>query len=242
MRCTLLSLLLSFAATVCSAAPPLEGRWEGTIRIPGRELPVIVDLAPDAAGAWTGSIILPGLGIKGAPLADVLASGSDVSFDLGNLLRAPGDAPARVDAHADANGALAGKMTQGGNTAQIMLARTGAAQVDPARRSTPVDHALEAEWIGDFELGGYPRHVTITLENHANAAATATFLVVGKQRNDLPVDLVVEEGRRVRIECNAMQIAFEGSLSAQSDELAGTIELVSMELPLVLRRSPRRPS
>jgi hypothetical protein len=226
----------------CLAASPLEGRWEGTVRIPGRELPVIVDLAPDTAGAWAGSIILPGLGVKGAPLADVVANGSDLAFDLGNVLRTPGNGPARFNARVDASGAMAGEMTQGGNTAPVALARTGPAQVDPARRSTPVDRALEAEWIGEFELGGYPRHVTITFSNHADAAATATFLVVGKQHNDLPVDLVVEEGRLVRIESNARQIVFEGHLSAQSDQLEGTIELGPMELPLVLRRSARRPS
>jgi hypothetical protein len=203
---------------------------------------VIVDLAPGGAGAWSGSVILPGLGIKGAPLSNVVASERDASFDLGNLLATPGDGPARFKTHLEAGGTMAGEMIQGGNTATVSLRRTGAAQVDAARRSTPVERALEDRWIGEFELGGYARHVTITLENHPDAAATATFVVVGKQTRNLPVDLVIEEGRSLRIESGSTRIAFEGRLFEESDELKGTIQLGSLELPLLLHRSPRRTS
>ena len=61
------SVLFLIVVSLASAASP-EGRWRGSIHIPGRELDVVVDLAATAAGAGTGSLIVPGTGIKGAPV------------------------------------------------------------------------------------------------------------------------------------------------------------------------------
>src|SRR5262249_18454292 len=241
MRRTIVAVLVFLPALMCGAVQGQEGRWEGQIRIPGRNLPVVVDLAP-AGDAWNGSIILPGLGIKGAPLSNVIATPTDVAFDIANLLETPPHGPARFKAHLDASEGMEGEMMQGGNVAKFSLKRIGAAQVDTALRSTPVKRTLEDRWIGEFELGGYPRHVTMTLANNADAAATATLVVVGKQTANLPVDLVIEEGRFLRIESRANRVAFEGRFIEESDEIRGTFELGPYELPLVLRRSPRRAS
>ena len=148
--------------------------------------------------------------------------------------------PARFKANLGAGEGITGEMSQGGNTAPFRLQKTGAAQVELPPRSTPVRHEIEAEWKGDFELGGYPRHVTITLENHPGSAATATFVVVGKQTTNLPVDLVVEDGEFLRIESLANHVLFEGRIRNEKDEIGGTIELGPFELPLSLRRSTRK--
>jgi hypothetical protein len=242
MRRAIIALLGCAPIWAWSAAQPLEGRWEGRILIPGRETPVVVDLARSTMGAWAGSIILPGLGIKGAPLTNIVAGRSDVAFDLGNVLSTPTNGPVRVRARLDAADRMSGEMNQGGNIAKLSLRKTGPAQVDVAPRSTAVARALEDQWIGEFELGGYPRHVTLTLQNHANAAATATFVIVGKQTNNLPVSLVTEEDSLLRIESATTHVNFEGRLVDPSDELSGTIELGPLELPVVLRRAARRAS
>lgn len=242
MRRTIIALLLTAPALAYGAAPALEGRWEGRIGIPGGGTPVVLDLAAGPGGGWTGSVILPGLGIKGAPVANIVAGTGEVTFDLGSALSIPSQGPARFQAHLAADGRMAGEMIQGGNTAAVSLERVGPAQVDPAPRSSAVARALEDRWVGEFELGGYPRHVTITLENHANAAATATFVVVGKQTTNLPVDLVTEEGQFLRLESQAMRVSFEGRFVAEADELRGTVALLGLELPLVLHRAARRTS
>jgi hypothetical protein len=241
MRRMMSILLLCFPLWASGAAPAPEGRWEGPVQIPGRELQVVVDLAQDRAGAWTGSIIIPGLGIQGAPLANLVVTDRKLSFDLGSALKSPSYGPAAFTAQLSPE-RMAGQMTQGGHAAPFALQRTGAAHVELAPRSTPVAHDLEDQWAGEFELGGYPRHVTITLENHPAAVATARFVVVGKQTTDLPVDLVLEDGDSLRIESQAAHVAFEGRFVRESDEIKGSVELGALELPLVLRRAARRTS
>ena len=112
------------------------------------------------------------------------------------------------------------------------------------------EEAPQAEYTGiALEYGTLPQDQVMLalradqwLENHPDAAATASFLVVGKQVNNLPVDRVVEEGRLVRIESQTTRVAFEGRLIEESDELRGTIEVGAFERPLALHRSSRRAS
>jgi len=240
MQRTVFGLLLFVVAFGCRAAPSAEGRWEGLIRISGSEQPVTVDLSAAGSGIWTGSIILSRLGISGAPLANLVVTDADVAFDLGATLADAATGAARFTARRVAADIMAGDMRQAGNVAGFSLARSGPAQVEAPPRSTPVGRDLEDRWNGEYELGGYPRRVTITLENHANAGATATFVIVGKRTSALPVDLVTQEGDTLRLESRASQVTFEGRLSAQGREISGTIELGAIELPLVLRRSGGR--
>ena len=235
LRLLILAFLFGLPTIAGAADPAIGARWEGAIRIPGRDLPLIVDLAQERTGGWTGSAIVPGLGIKGAPLSNIVVTGSDISFELANALGAPPYGPAAFKATLAGN-TMTGEMRQAGNAAQFALTRTGPSQVEPPLRSTPVARELESQWVGEFELGGYPRHVTMTLENHAQAGATAKLVIVGKQTTDLPVDLVIQDGRILRVESSPNQVAFEGRIDNESREIKGTFELGPLELPLTLRR------
>src|ERR1700720_149042 len=128
MRRTIIILLLCFPTLACATISTLEGRWEGPLQIPGKGLQLVVDLALDSAGAWTGSIIIQGLGIKGAPLSNVVVTETDVAFDIGNTLVSPTHGPARFNAHLTAADGMAGEMSQGGNVAKFFLTRIALAQ------------------------------------------------------------------------------------------------------------------
>jgi hypothetical protein len=241
MRSTLVisAGLLALGCEFAGAARPPEGRWEGRVEIPGNALPLVVDFAEGKAGGWAGSIVIPGLGIKGTTLSNLVVTDRDVSFDLGNVLASPTQGPAKFNAQLAGADRMTGEMRQAGNIATFTLTKRGPAQVESPPQSTPVARELEAQWVGEFELGGYPRQVTITLENRAGAAATAKLVIVGKRVNDLPVDLVVQQGRLLRVESQTTQVVFEGQVLADGSEIRGAIELGSIELPLTLRRVKR---
>ena len=236
MRRTIVTLLGLVPILAGATAPSPEGRWEGIVQIPGRAQRVVVDLEAGSGGAWSGSIILPGLGVKGDAMTAIAVNGNDVTFAAAHALGSPTQKPPSFEAHLEGAGVMTGRMRQAGHEAPFRLVRTGRAQVDAPVRSTPVGQALVGEWVGEFELGGYPRRVSITIANRAQAA-TAEFLIVGKQRNVLPVELVVQDGAFLRIESPSTQINFEGRLAESGDELRGVVELGSMELPVALRRT-----
>ncbi|HEX7560228.1 MAG TPA: hypothetical protein VF386_13585 [Usitatibacter sp.] len=236
MRRLFIVLLASTAALSCEAAQDAAGRWSGRVRIPGREAALVIDLAKDAAGAWIGSMIVPGFDVTGAPLGNIKVGEGDVAFDAGDAFGAVSDGPAAFTARLEGRDSMSGQMRQGGNVAPFALKRVGEAQVQLPARSTPVAREIEGRWIGEYEMGGYPRHVTVDLVNHSASAASVDFVVVGKATTQVPIDFVSEEEGLLRLESRAYRINFEGRIHKGEGRIAGTFAQGSIEVPLVLRR------
>jgi hypothetical protein len=231
-----LALTLLFAgALFCRADENAAGRWEGKIRIPGMELALIVDLTRESTEAWNGSIIIPGLNVKGATLSDISLKGSDISFSIKNALVSPDSGPVKLNGHLTGEDTLNGNFLEGGNSAPFTLRKIGLAQVETAPRSTNVSKDLEGEWKGEYELFGYKRQVTLKLAGRPDTGATAEFVVVGKRVNNLPVDLVTQEGNFLTVDSHETGLSYEGRL--QKGELAGAIIQGGIETPLILHRA-----
>jgi hypothetical protein len=76
-----LVLIFVFISTLlCRAQESASGRWEGSVKIPERELRLIVDLAQDRGGAWIRSIIILGMDVKGAALTDIVVKNSELTL------------------------------------------------------------------------------------------------------------------------------------------------------------------
>jgi hypothetical protein len=231
------AFILLLASTVISPADEnAAGRWEGTVQIPGRPLEIVVDLAAKSdEGRWQGSITIPGLGIKGAPLSDIALNGDNIAFSIKGALSEQGTGPAKFNGRVGGDGKLAGDFLQAGNTAPFALQKTGPPQVEIPPRSTAIAQEIEGEWKGRYELFGYPRKVTIKLQNRGPDGATAEFVIVGRKENKLPVDLVVQQGEFVAIDSHETGLSFEGR--ARKGEIEGTIFQGALEIPVTLRRS-----
>jgi hypothetical protein len=230
-------ILLLASAFISRADENAAGRWEGTVQIPGRQLTLIVDLAAETGGGggWQGSITIPGLGLKGAPLSDIALKGADIVFSIKSALADQHTGPAKFDAHFGDDGKLAGNFVQAGNTAPFALQKTGPPQMEILPRSTTIAKEIEGEWQGGYELLGYPRKVTIKLQNRGPEGATAEFVIVGRKENKLPVDRVVQQGEFVTVDSHETGLSFEGR--TRKDEIQGTIFQGPLEIPVTLRRT-----
>jgi hypothetical protein len=230
-------ILLLASALISRADENAAGRWEGTVQIPGRQLTLIVDLAAESGGGggWQGSITIPGLDLKGAPLTDIGLNGRDIAFSIKSALADQHTGPAKFNARFVGDGKLAGDFVQAGNTAPFALEKTGPPQVEIPLRSTAIAKEIEGEWKGGYELQGYPRKVTIKLQNRGPEGATAEFVIVGRKENKLPVDRVVQQGEFVTVDSHETGLSFEGR--ARKGEIQGTISQGPLEIPVTLRRS-----
>jgi hypothetical protein len=238
MRRSIVLLAVTLWASHCAGAGAVDGRWEGAAAIPGSPLRMVVDLARDASGRWNGSIIIPALGVKGNPLDHIVVTPDTITFDLGDALRAATFGAARFHLRFTKRDLAIGDLEQGGNVAKVSLRRIGAAQVEVQPQSTALSPELVAQWSGSFELGGYPRQVTIKFARGEDGRGSAQVTVVGKQVTNIPVNLVMQTGDFVRVESGATPVSFEGRLLAQAGEIRGTIAVGSAEFPLVLKRAP----
>jgi hypothetical protein len=229
-------ILLLASAFISRADEDAAGRWEGTVQIPGRQLTLIVDLAAKSdEGGWQGSITIPGLGIKGAPLSDIALNGDNVAFSIKSALADQRAGPAKFNGRFVGEGKLTGDFLQAGNTAPFALEKTVPPQVEIPPRSTAIAKEMEGEWKGGYELFGYPRKVTIKLQNRGPEGATAEFVIVGRKENKLPVDRVVQQGEFLTVDSHETGLSFEGR--ARKGEIQGTILQGPLEIPVTLRRS-----
>jgi hypothetical protein len=224
----LFAIVVFAAALPCHGEEAISGRWEGTTHVPDDDLNVIVDLAQENS-TWVGSIIIPGLDVKGVPLTDITVKESAVSFSVKGTLGI------QLKLQLDGNGKLTGNFEQAGNRALTTLQKTGPPQVEYPPRNTPVAKELEGEWKGDYQMLGYTRHVSIKFTNRGSDGAAAEFVIVGRRTNNLPVDLVTQEGELLSIDSREIGISFEGRL--RDGKLSGAFRQGAIETPLVLERA-----
>ena len=227
----LIGIVIFAAALACGAEEVISGRWEGMAQIPDYELKMVIDLAEEN-GVWVGSIIIPGLDVKGAPLTDIAVRPPEVSFAVKGALGV------RLKLLLDANSRMTGDFEQAGNRALTTLNKTGPPQVERPPRNTAVARELEGEWKGDYEMLGYTRQVSIKFTNRGLEGAGAEFVIVGRKHNNLPVDLVTQEGDLVVVDSHEIGISFEGRL--RNGKLTGAIRQGANETPLVLERTTQQ--
>jgi hypothetical protein len=227
----LVAIVVLATAVASRAEEAISSRWGGTAHIPGDDLTVIVDLAQEN-GAWVGSMIIPGLDVKGAPLTDIKVNPPDISFWVKGTLGI------QLKLQLDGNGKMTGNFEQAGNRAPTTLQRTGPPQVEQPPRNTPVAKELEGGWKGDYEMLGYTRHVSIKFTNRGPNGAAAEFVIVGRKHNNLPVDLVTQEGDLVTVDSHDIGFSFEGRL--RNGKLTGVIRQGAAETPLVLERAQQQ--
>jgi hypothetical protein len=226
-------LFLGFILTG-DAEDVIAGRWQGAVGIPGLDMRLVVDLSTNSLHQWIGSLIIPGFHVKGSVVTNITVRPPEVRFTAPEALGG-----ITFQGRLPAAGRMTGQFEQGGNTAPFELTRVGPAQVELPERSSRVDRDLEGEWKGDYELGGYARHVTLILTNAAPDAAHAELTIVGKRENHVPVDLVLQEGAMLRLRSRLFQIQIEEFYHPEARELRGTFSQGPYEAPLLLRQSPK---
>ena len=99
--------------------PRIAGHWEGSILVPGSPISISVDFTSKPDGSLGATITIPLQGAKDLPLAAVVASGADVSFQVPG---APGNPTFKGKLDQDGN-KIAGDFIQGGATLKFALER-----------------------------------------------------------------------------------------------------------------------
>lgn len=235
LKCIALPLAAALLTTAAQAAPDPSGRWEGAAEIPGAPLPLVVDLTRTPAGTLQGSVILPGRGVKGAPLQALASNDASLSFALATAFGVANESAPQVRLRWQADGSLAGEFLQAGLSAPLRLQRAGSPQVDLPVAPTALTSELLGRWVGRYELGGYPREVSLTLSNSAAGLGAGELVVVGKRRSELKIDHVVQGREFLTLKASAANYRIEGRPVA--DRIEGQVVQGPFEAPLVLRRA-----
>ena len=162
----ILALVAAFLAAprAARAQAPIDGRWEGSIKIQGIELRIIVALK-SSAGSLSGTIDIPQQGAAGLPLAGVRRNGNAVHFELN-----AGPAVAVFDGELGGD-TISGTFAQGPATGTFSMARGAAAA--PAAPAPPSPYVVEDV---QFSSGAVTLAGTLTRPKTAGRVAAVVLL------------------------------------------------------------------
>lgn len=228
MKCIVGSLIVLLAPSACAAEDP-AGHWEGTAEIPGITLRLVVDLSNDH-GTWRGSATLPEFSVAQAPLAEIATKGADVAFSIPEKLGG-----LQFKGRLTSTGDLSGDLQQAGNSARLVLHRTGASQWEVPKPPTPLPKDYEGEWTGQVQLQTRVAEIRMTLANKDGAPSLQFHL--GPQ--EFPAMVAAMEGPYLTVRWKQAAIAIEGKLNKGTGEIEAIWERVSFQSPFVLRRAQK---
>jgi pimeloyl-ACP methyl ester carboxylesterase len=154
--------------------PEVEGRWAGSIQIPGSALDVQVDLNYKN-GYWVGQIDLPTQGAKGVPLSDIKVTRTEATFSIAGV-------PGEPTFHGKlTDGAITGEFTQSGQSMPFRLGREELARPNrPQEPQPPFPYVAHDVTFanGEIELAG-----TLTVPE-GKGPFPATVLISGSGSQD----------------------------------------------------------
>jgi uncharacterized protein len=130
-----------------------------------------------------------------------------------------------------------------------IVAVTCAAQIRAAsplgqaeRPSARTTSSLEGIWVGALEVNaGLKLRLAFYITRGPDGALSATLDSIDQGAKGIPVDSVVDEGGKVRIELKRIGGTFEGTLDAAKTRIDGAWSQGGASLPLVLTRSVSAP-
>jgi len=216
--------LLSFGAQLASWP---SGRWEGKIRIPERELDIMVDIAATAAGIWIGSMSVPLSTSIDVPLGSISIEGSVIRFTAALPKKASFEGSLT-------DSGLAGTVTSIDGRAPFELVRRGDPRVVVPPPSTALPKQFAGAWEGTLDNGGRATKIDVTLSSAPDGTATGILAAAG---TDIPITTVTIAGAELRFESRAVSGTYAGTLGP-AGEIAGDWTQKSVRIPLILRRVP----
>jgi pimeloyl-ACP methyl ester carboxylesterase len=97
---------------------------------------------------------------------------------------------------------------------------------------------MEGTWQGALEAGAVRLRVRVHVAKNDQGAWTSTFDSIDQGAMGIPVKVTTVSGRALHFEMPALHLTFDGTLSADGQQIAGTI-MQGVALPMVFKRIER---
>jgi len=208
----------------------LAGHWEGTFKVNDREIGLGLDLAKNAKSEWIGSMSIPAENMTGLVVMDVVVSGNSVKFVGVELMMS------RFDLALAPDGRMKGTLSNPQATVPIELKRSGEAKVELIQASPAVSKDLEGDWEGSLQMPGRAFRILFHFKNQADGTVAATIDTPDTGAIGVPLNNVKQTGRKVEVGIKVAHATFQGTLNAESTELAGQFAHEQNGVPLTLRK------
>jgi hypothetical protein len=193
-----------------------------------------VDIAVDDGGNLVGTFTNPGEQLVGYPLSKVSADDGTVTLEINTGGDSAGQ---RFVGKLSADGqSLSGELLVNVYGLPFSFRRTGDPQIAAPPRSPAIDAALASDWQATLVIGGTSLPVRLSMTNNADGTASGHW--ASGNGVDTPV-LIAEVGGKVTLTSTVAPASFVGVLSADGNEIAGTLSSGALRQPLTFTASAK---
>jgi hypothetical protein len=221
--------LLSSSSVLVQGAMDPTGHWEGTLRIPGLERKVEVDLARKAGGEIAGRLTLPEANVNDLPLK-VKIDRSSIHF------HARTDQPFEAVLSADGK-SMSATYTVDTHSFPLTLIRTGEPKPAPPISNPAISKQLEGTWNGIFEANGIRLRYVLVLSNEAAGTGASTIVSLDEGDLEIPVSSIIQDGSKIALNFKAVGGVYSGTVNIDGTELLGTYTQGPLVVPVTFRRA-----
>lgn len=234
-------LLLSMMLLIVSS-PVTPGHWEGTVKLPTKQVKVAVDLLSNDRGAWSGTIAFPGLGSGPSVFDNVTVAQNSVSAVSQQALCA-----LELKISPDGRSLTGDFVSAALRTVPVPVGLNFVSDSARNRRTPfgPITKELAGTWEGSLALGktwegADPATLTfrVTLANGEDGAAIGSATNVFEKGKNAAVTNVRQDGSRVRFEVKSLSAVFEGE--HKNGQIVGRWSQFNNDpVPLTLKHAAR---
>jgi uncharacterized protein len=234
----LFAIFLPGLLTAADANTNPAGHWEGAITLPTTALGVRVDLERGADQSWQGTIDIPVQGLRGFKLDPVKVDGAVVDFGMPGI---PGN-PEFAGRLATEGKSMAGDFTQGGQKFPFKLerkARPATSGLEIPLHGVP-GKELAGHWLGAMKVSAVMElRLALDIRNSAAGKLEGAMTSLDQGNALVPITALTETAGTVHLETKSIGGMFDGKLSDDGSELAGTWQQGGQKMPLVFKRVAR---
>ncbi|MBZ5625050.1 MAG: hypothetical protein LAQ69_41060 [Acidobacteriia bacterium] len=218
--------------------PTFSGRWQGTIKVPGQDVVVIVNLAKSPKGEWMGSFSMPELGATDIPLDKLAVAQTKVHFLLASM---PGN-PSFDGSLGPDGREMSGTFSTAQSKSPLTLKRIGEAQIKPPTPNTPLSKDFEGTWHATLDPGDTQIRLLVKLTRAADGTASGTVVSVDQANREVPLTSIQQKDRSLDFEIRSIAVRFHGTLNNAANAIAGAWEQMSRTAPVTFHRGAFPPN
>ena len=222
------------AARENEALSGIKGDWEGIAKAGAVTTRVVVKIAK-TNGLYVGTLDSVDQGAKDLPASNLRYDKPKVHFEIpaaGLIYDGTLDA---------ATGEMKGTYKQGTYTFPLDLKQTATpssvTQLEPADLNQRKDSDLQGFWKGTLKVGKMSLRLNFKLTQQPDGTVAGVVQSVDQGSSDLPVSTATYQKPDVHLEFSGIGGTFDGKVSGDDAEIAGTWRQGGQNFPLTIKRA-----
>ena len=218
-------LILLNAPTLCSAQD-ISGDWNGTLKVNGGELRLVLRITKNADGSLKATLDSIDQGANGIPVTSATLKDSHLNLKVDAV---NGTYEGKVNPAATS---IDGTWTQGAPL-ELNFHRGTIATKPAPKPAKPSD--IDGDWLGTLDTSMGRLRLALHIAN-TDQGLDATVDSLDQNANGIPVTSITRNGTSLKFEMKAIGGSYEGTISTDLTGFAGTWTQLGKSFPLAFKR------